>query len=368
MHFAELTYTTSGSRKFNVTINGTAVLTSFDVYVTAGARYKAVLREFTTTANASGQIVIAFTNVTSTATIGGIEIVNQPPSIAAAAAAVPNPVAGTTTSLSVLGNDDGGEGNLTYTWTTTGTPPATVGFSANGSNAAKSTTATFTKAGLYSFQVTATDQAGQTAVSAVEVTVGQTLTSIVVAPASATLAPLAPQQFGATASDQFAALMSPQPAFGWSVNGGGVIDANGLFTAGNAAGGPFTVTAQSGAISGTASVTVVGARARTQARAAPRMRPPTLPAPVACPAPAARPTRAAHPARAALPARAASARAPGPAACPSPWTAGKARAAPTTSPTRATPRAGRGPGRRVAAKAMRAPPASAPAPAPAVCP
>jgi hypothetical protein len=41
--------------------------------------------------------------------------------------------------------DDGGEANLRYTWTSGG--PAPVTFSANGSNAAKNVTATFSKAG-----------------------------------------------------------------------------------------------------------------------------------------------------------------------------------------------------------------------------
>jgi hypothetical protein len=40
----------------------------------------------------------------------------------------------------VLGADDAGEANLTHTWATTGTPPAEVTFSANGTNAAKATT------------------------------------------------------------------------------------------------------------------------------------------------------------------------------------------------------------------------------------
>ena len=50
--------------------------------------------------------------------------------------------------------------------------------------------------------------------------------------------------------------MSPQPTFTWSVSGGGTISTSGLFTAGSTAGGPFTVTATSGSVSGTASVTV----------------------------------------------------------------------------------------------------------------
>ena len=52
-----------------------------------------------------------------------------------------------------------------------GTPPAPVTFSPNGSNAASSTTATFSKAGSYTFKVTITDPGGQTATASVPVTV-----------------------------------------------------------------------------------------------------------------------------------------------------------------------------------------------------
>ena len=82
------------------------------------------------------------------------------PTVATAASASPSPVTGTTTNLSVLGADANGESTLTYTWATTGTPPAPVTFSANGTNAAKNTTATFTAAGTYSFQVTIADPGG----------------------------------------------------------------------------------------------------------------------------------------------------------------------------------------------------------------
>ena len=52
--------------------------------------------------------------------------------------------------------------------------------------------------------------------------------------------------------------MSPQPTFSWSVDGGGTILSTGKFTAGSSPGGPFTVTAASGGVNGTASVTVTG--------------------------------------------------------------------------------------------------------------
>src|SRR6266481_2018808 len=80
------------------------------------------------------------------------------------------------------------------------------------------------------------------------------LTSITVSPASASVATGGTQQFTATGLDQFGNPMSPQPTFTWSVTGGGSIDPSGLFT-GSTVGGPFTVTALSGIVSGTASVT-----------------------------------------------------------------------------------------------------------------
>ena len=176
---------------------------------------------------------------------------NQPPTVATAAAASPNPVTGTTTSLSVLGADDGGEAALTYTWSAAG--PSPVSFSPNGTNAAKSSTAAFSAAGSYSITATITDGGGLTATSSVGVTVQQTLT-IAVSPSSARLNPGATQQFSATATDQFGGSM---PAtFAWSASGGGTIDATGLFTAGANPGGPFTITAWAGATSGGASVTI----------------------------------------------------------------------------------------------------------------
>jgi hypothetical protein len=232
-----------------------------DVYASAGGNYRALIKEFNTTASSSGQIVIKLTTVLDNATISGIEVIqtaaNNPPTIAAAAAATPNPVTGTTAALSVLGADDGGEASLTYTWATTGTPPAAVTFSANGTNAAKATTATFTKAGSYTLQVSAKDAANQVAASTVTVTVNQTLSSIVVAPSSASVPVSGSQQFTATARDQFGTNLTTQPTFTWTVSGLGVVSSGGLFVAGTTAGGPFTVGAASGSVSGTATVTVI---------------------------------------------------------------------------------------------------------------
>src|SRR5712671_4721507 len=181
--------------------------------------------------------------------------VNQPPAVAQPAAASPAPVSGTTTALSALGADDGGAAALTYTWAATQAPDA-VTFSANGSNSASNTTATFTRAGAYTFEVTIADAQGASVKSSVAVTVAQTLTTITVTPATATVAPGGTQTFVATARDQFAQTLSTTPAFAWTVSGGGSISASGVFTAGATGGGPFAVTASSGGKAGTASVTV----------------------------------------------------------------------------------------------------------------
>lgn len=66
-----------------------------------------------------------------------------------------NPVTTSSTTLSVLATDlTAGESALTYTWSTTGLPPAPVVFSAYGTHAAKNTVATFTDLGQYDFQET----------------------------------------------------------------------------------------------------------------------------------------------------------------------------------------------------------------------
>jgi len=74
LYFAEMYWTATGKRTFNVTINGTQVLTNFDIFATAGAEYKAVQKSFTATANSSGQIVITTANVVDNAQINGISV------------------------------------------------------------------------------------------------------------------------------------------------------------------------------------------------------------------------------------------------------------------------------------------------------
>ena len=184
-----------------------------------------------------------------------------PPTVATPAAASPALVTATSTVLSALGASVAGASSLTYTWATTGTPPAPVTFSANGTNAAASTTATFTKAGTYAFQVTITDALGRTVTSSVNVTVNQTLASITVSPSPVSLGGQSTQQFTATGFDQFGTALATQPSFTWSTASGatnvGTISATGLLTAANLS-VTGAVTATSGGISGSGTVTVTG--------------------------------------------------------------------------------------------------------------
>jgi len=65
LHFAEYYWTAAGQRKFNVLINGTQVLTNFDIIASAGASKKAIVKSFTAIASSTGQVVVQFTTGTA---------------------------------------------------------------------------------------------------------------------------------------------------------------------------------------------------------------------------------------------------------------------------------------------------------------
>ena len=74
LHFAETFFQTTGSRTFNVNINGTRVLTNFDIVRSAGTINKAVIEQFTESASSTGDYVITFTSVINQSLVSGIEI------------------------------------------------------------------------------------------------------------------------------------------------------------------------------------------------------------------------------------------------------------------------------------------------------
>ncbi len=232
-----------------LTINGT--LTQLD----------AALGALTYTAAPTGAsdtltVVAADGSVSSAPFTTAITLVDSGPTVLTPAGATPAAVTGVSTSLSVLGADPAGESTLVYTWSTTGTPPATVQFSGNGTNAAQDVTATFTEAGTYNFLVTIADAGGLTTTSSVSVTVLQTLGSIVVTPSVTTIPFSATDTVAAMAFDQFGQAMAVQPSFAWSASGGAVTSA-GVFMA-PGTGGVYDVSAASGSVTGSAAITVSG--------------------------------------------------------------------------------------------------------------
>jgi hypothetical protein len=206
----------------------------------------------------AGAAVISATsgNITGSATV---HVTNAAPTVADPASAGADPVTGTTTTLSVLGADDGGEANLTYTWTAIDLPTgASAIFSANGSNAAKNSTVTFDEAGDYALLVTINDGQGGTVTSSVSILVDQTLTQIEFSPnarktvlTSQTL-PLTIEQF-----DQFGKPMSQPAPVTWSiVSGSGLIDAAGIYTAPDQS-GAATARADVGSLTASLPITIL---------------------------------------------------------------------------------------------------------------
>jgi fibronectin type 3 domain-containing protein len=201
LHFAELYFSAAGDRVFNVAINGTTVLTNFDIYATAGANYTAVVEQFTATANSSGDIVIAFTNGTiDQPMINGVEVLGSSTSCTTVPSA-PTGLTATATSSSAI----------SLSWTAV-TPPAnctissynvyrstTSGFTASSSNLVASgvTGTTYSNTGLaasttYYYVVEAVDADGSSSASS--------QASAETSAASCTTVPSAPTGLTATAS------------------------------------------------------------------------------------------------------------------------------------------------------------------------
>jgi len=79
LHFAS-DHTGSNHILFNVLINGTQVLTNFDVNATAGTAYKSVVETLTGTADRNGNLTIEFLNGTKgSAFVNGLEVIPMPP-------------------------------------------------------------------------------------------------------------------------------------------------------------------------------------------------------------------------------------------------------------------------------------------------
>src|SRR5262249_2953212 len=73
-----------------VAINGAAALSNFDIFAAAGGSNKAVVQQFTATADAQGRITLTYTTVRDNAKSSGIEVL---PSAAPTPTPTPTPTA-----------------------------------------------------------------------------------------------------------------------------------------------------------------------------------------------------------------------------------------------------------------------------------
>ncbi|HEX8916162.1 MAG TPA: Ig-like domain-containing protein, partial [Humisphaera sp.] len=121
--------------------------------------------------------------------------------------------------------------NVGYAWSVVSAPAGATATFAQTRSATPSTTATFTAAGTYVLQATATDGSA-TQTGTVTLTVAPVLSNVLVTPPSASMSVNATQQFTAAGYDQFGAPM-PIDGLQWAIySGGGTIDAaTGVYTA-----------------------------------------------------------------------------------------------------------------------------------------
>ncbi len=76
LHFAEVYWTSAGQRVFNVSVNGTSVLSNFDIVAAASGANKAIIETFPVTADPSGKVSVVFTSVKDNAKLSGLELLH----------------------------------------------------------------------------------------------------------------------------------------------------------------------------------------------------------------------------------------------------------------------------------------------------
>jgi hypothetical protein len=81
LHFADIYDDASGQRLFDVSANGQPLLTAFDVIKEASGPYRALVKEFETTADDAGLVTIVFTSrppPSDVAMVSGVELLTSP--------------------------------------------------------------------------------------------------------------------------------------------------------------------------------------------------------------------------------------------------------------------------------------------------
>jgi chitodextrinase/dienelactone hydrolase len=165
LYFEESYLTAAGQRLFDVAINGTKVLTGFDIYSEAGGANKGVGKTFTATPDTSGHVTIQFTKgATENPKVCGLTVAVVSTPTCSSSPSAPANLSATAASTS----------QIQLAWSAV-TPPTscsvTYSVFRGGSQVATGlTTLSFTDTGLspstaYSYTVKAVDSAGSSASS-----------------------------------------------------------------------------------------------------------------------------------------------------------------------------------------------------------
>jgi beta-galactosidase len=159
LHFNEPYWTNPGARLFNVSINGTQVLTNFDIFAAAGGQNIAMVEQFTSTANAQGQILLQISTVKDNGALNGIEVLNS-----TAGNTQPNAPANLTATPA-------SSSQINLSWTASSTSGVTYTIFRNGTAVMSGLTGTtfsdsnLTSGTTYSYTVKAFDTAGNSLAS-----------------------------------------------------------------------------------------------------------------------------------------------------------------------------------------------------------
>ena len=164
LHFVELSFTAAGQRTFNVAINGTNVLSNFDIFAQAGQN-KALVKDFTATANGSGQIVVAFSRGTAdNPSIAGLEVITAGSGGTAPATPTGVSATGNTGSISLSWSASSGATSYSIYRSTTAGGEGTTAFASNVTSTSYTDSAV-TNGTTYYYKVAAVNASGTSAQS-----------------------------------------------------------------------------------------------------------------------------------------------------------------------------------------------------------